>query len=442
MEKVFDLFSNIYKSSAGDGAFLAFEKLGVPITQGMFKLQPTDTTFSTALAVERLSEIANAVLEVDGDTVRRSNRTVPAMTELMLTQSMPLTSDTDAIISLGKAKSAASQAFDTTLGSLDGMFRFHAVYANPVDWYDPAAKDNWTLHTIGKQVEPPRTTPPSHPKDPRLWDASDKRPTWRVVPSNIQPTLSKPISRTHPIYAALSASDRAALVRNSSIQSTQVSLRPQVMAIRREAPPIKAQATVSPGLMRRATMGGTAIVSRSPSGAAGSAFAGASQAAAPTVPTMSTAGPLMMAEATAQLNFTTTPQPVSANSIDMSFDHCVVTLNRSWWPEVFVMLKNWFVPGYGRAAFSDGTGSGDSGLLSVLTSGFVAIRNLKISTKWSTDDLVAMQGAASFGPFSLVGRSYDAATRTLTCPGIQLIGWFCEALPILPPASDPTMAAP
>jgi hypothetical protein len=155
---------------------------------------------------------------------------------------------------------------------------------------------------------------------------------------------------------------------------------------------------------------------------------------------MKTAGPLIMAEATAELQANTTAQPVSTNSIDMSFEHCIVTLNRPWWPEVFLMLKHWFVPGYACAEFSDG--SGDSGLLPVLASGFVAIRNLKISTKWSNDDLVAMQGSASFGPFSLVGRTYDAGTGTLSCPGIQIIGWFCEALPILPPASDPAMAAP
>jgi hypothetical protein len=157
---------------------------------------------------------------------------------------------------------------------------------------------------------------------------------------------------------------------------------------------------------------------------------------------MKTAGPLIMAQATGQLQANTTTQPVSTNSIDMSFEHCVVTLNRPWWPEVFLMLKQWFVPGYACAEFSDGTGGEDAGLLPILASGFVAIRNLKISTKWSNDDVAAMQGAASFGPFSLVGRTYDAGTGTLTCPGIQIIGWFCEALPILPPNSDPAIDPP
>jgi hypothetical protein len=106
------------------------------------------------------------------------------------------------------------------------------------------------------------------------------------------------------------------------------------------------------------------------------------------------------------------------------------------------MVRNWFVPGYPRAAFSNSKGDGDLGLLPVLASGFVAIRNLKISTKWSDDDLVAIQKSASFGLFSLVGRDFNAGTGTLSCPGTQIIGWFCEALPILPPTSDPAMPEP
>src|SRR5437016_11991161 len=196
MEKVYDLFSGIYAAEAGDGAFLAFEKLGVPITPGMFKLQSTDTQFSPALAVERLSEIGNAVLQVDGDSVRRSNRTVPAMAEFMLTQSMPVTSDANAMASLGKAKNTASQAFDVTLGSMDGMFRFHPVYASPTNWYDPDANDNWTGHTIGKQEGSPQ---PAQPAQPAPQPASPGRPppkfqhqqlTWRIAPKNMQPDLS------------------------------------------------------------------------------------------------------------------------------------------------------------------------------------------------------------------------------------------------------------
>lgn len=434
MEKVYDLFSGIYAAEAGDGAFLAFEKLGVPITPGMFKLQSTDTQFSPALAVERLSEIGNAVLQVDGDSVRRSNRTVPAMTELMLTQSMPISPDANAMASLGRARTTAAQAFDVTLGSMDGMFRFHPVYASPTDWYDPSANDNWTGHTIGKQEGLPPPAQPAQPAQP----APPGRPspkfqhqqlTWRIAPKNIQPDLSEPVSRTNRLYSTLATSPQFATIQNSPTARAQFAARPQMFTKPGPAPSSapKGGFLASGFLQRVANAASTIASSGQPTTAAS---------------IMKTAGPLIMAQATGQLQANTTAQPVSTNSIDMSFEHCVVTLNRPWWPEVFLMLKQWFVPGYACAEFSDGTGGEDAGLLPILASGFVAIRNLKISTKWSNDDIAAMQGAASFGPFSLVGRTYDAGTGTLTCPGIQIIGWFCEALPILPPNSDPAIDPP
>jgi hypothetical protein len=564
MEKVYDLFSGIYASTSGSGAFLAFEKLGVPVTPGMFKLTPTDTALSPALAVQRLSEIGNAVLEVDGNSLRRSNRTVDAMAELMLTQAMPVTPE--AMASLGSAKTIASQAFDATLGSLDGMFRFHPVYGSPKDWYDPEAKDNWTLHTVGERDAPPTTTTSApQPRPVQL-----NRPTWGIVPIKMQSTLSQPISRTHPIFAVMAESRQVRVAENVSASPALGSIHPQMMVMSRpQVASIAGGVTISPLAMRNVAMAEPTTLAPSPSLGAcpaggvhnhqgsgdytlvlnapgahgqnnwrwcnkcqGLAFAGASSPGAcpaggvhdhegsgdytlamnvpgalgqsnwrwcnkcqglafagstspgacpaggvhdhqgsgdyilvgnaPGAPgqnnwrwcnkcqglafagtlDIKTAGPLVMADVTAQLHATTTAQPVATNSMDISFEHCIVTLTRPWWPEVFLMVRNWFVPGYPRAAFSNAKGDGDLGLLPVLASGFVAIRNLKISTQWSDDDLAAMQKSASFGPFSLVGREFNAGTGTLSCPGIQIVGWFCEALPILPPASDPTMAEP
>jgi hypothetical protein len=436
MEKVFDLFSSIYASKAGDGAFLAFEKLGVPITPGMFKLE--DGTFSPALAIEKLSEIGNAVLEADGDSVRRSNRTVPAVTELMLTQSMPVTSNADAMAALGKAKNPAAEAFDMTLPSSDPIAaRFHPVFANPVNWYDPDANDNWIAHTIGKQEGTPQQPPLGRPSGILL----EPRPTWHLVPTDLQPTLSLPLSRSHPLYIALANSEQVTPISKSPAESARFTVRPQVIAMRQSSASLAThEMTAAPAssFMKRVAMTGPASVARSQSFGN---IAPATSEVTPAASFMKSAGPLIMAQATAQLSTTTTSQAVSTNSMDMSFEHCVVTLNRPWWPEVFLMIRGWFVPGYASAEFSNGKGNGDPGLLPLLASGFVAIRNLKISTKWSDDDLVAMQKSASFGRFSLVGRTYDSQTGTLSCPGIQIIGWFCEALPILPPASDPAMAA-
>jgi len=151
--------------------------------------------------------------------------------------------------------------------------------------------------------------------------------------------------------------------------------------------------------------------------------------------------PLISAQASASIRAAATAQPVAAATVNLSFDHCIVTLQYPWFPQVFLMDRGWYVPGYIKGSFANGTGNGDTGYLPVLAGGFVVIRNLKISGQWTDQDLAAVQGSAAFGPFSLIGRSYDAHTGTLSCPGMQIIGWFCEALPVLPPNSDPALSA-
>ena len=46
-----------------------------------------------------------------------------------------------------------------------------------------------------------------------------------------------------------------------------------------------------------------------------------------------------------------------------------------------------------------------------------------------------------FGPFSLVGSQLEANSTSLICPGIQVIGWVMEPMPMLPPNSDPALPA-
>ena len=420
-DEVYDLLSGLYTPAAGGTAFLAFEKLGVPISSGMFKLQPTDTALSPALAVERLSEIANAVLTVDSDSVVRSNRTIDNTVELLLLQAAPVAPDQ--LQSLGAVRNSANAAFDNTLGSLEGAFRYHPVYASPADWYDPQAAGNWTLHTLGQQ-QGPAPAPPPTPPTPR--PVRVNRAQWRVLPSQMQPALSQPVRPTRPYFiqtAALRPAAAAPVVRAAPISAPA---QPQAMGAKPAIAALAQFAMSSPAV--RAGLGLQSATS---------------PAAAPPSPGLGTVvqalGPLAAAFANEQLSAAGTPEPVAADNVSLSFEHCVVTLTRHWFPQILLMIKNWYLPGYRSGSFSAGTGVGDAGLLPILAGGFVVIRNLRISAKWSAQDLAVVQGSTAFGPFSLVGRTYDAGSGTLSCPGMQIIAWFCEALPVLPPASDPSM---
>jgi len=426
MEKVYDLFSGLYASKGNSGAFLAFE-MGVPFTKDMFTLNGVT---SPAMAIESQSAIVNAVLTVQGEYVQRTTRTVDGQVGFMLLASMPV--DANSMATLGAVKAPANEAFKVDAGSLQGEFRYHPVYASPANWYDQSANDNWTQHTVGQaqgSQTPATSPPPSIPPRRVMIDA----PRWHVLPEPMRPVLAHPVAAApHEVFRP-----QTMVVAHPTVQPIahpvahpQFAMMPRSASTLVNPHPAPVIASHPP----------VAIVPKTP---------GPIVKVAPAVkvpPTVkvapapaATVNPMVMAQLNAQLHATTTPQAVAANSVTISFEHCIVSLIRPWFPEQFLMVKNWYVPGYSSASFSNGTGIGDNGLLPVLTSGFVAIRNLSISSKWSAQDLAVAQGSAAFGPFSLVGRTYDANSGTLSCPGMQIIGWFCTALPTLPPLTDPAL---
>ncbi len=429
MGKVYDLFSGLYASKGNSSAFLAFE-MGVPFTKDMFTLNGVT---SPAMAIESQSAIVNAVLTVQGEYVQRTTRTVDGQVGFMLLASMPV--DANSMATLGAVKSPANEAFKVDAGSLQGEFRYHPVYASPANWYDQGANDNWTQHTVGQQQgqQPTATSQPASIPPRRVMIEA---PRWHVLPEPMRPALAHPVAAApHEVFRP-----QTMVVAHPTVQPIahpvahpQFAMMPRSAATLvnpHPAPVIAPHPLIAPKIPGP-------IVKVAPAVKVAPTVKVA-PAPAPTV------NPMVMAQLNAQLHATTTPQAVAANSVTISFEHCIVSLVRPWFPEQFLMVKNWYVPGYSSASFSNGTGIGDNGLLPVLTSGFVAIRNLSISSKWSAQDLAVAQGSAAFGPFSLVGRTYDANSGTLSCPGIQIIGWFCTALPTLPPLTDPALvpAAP
>jgi len=414
MQKIYDVFSSAYAAHGNGAAFLAFEKLGVPLTDNMFKLQDTDPSPSPALACERLTEIAIRVIEAEGDAVIRTSRNVDAMAELMLTEAMPLSPEQMAM--LGAAKDSAKKDFDLELGSLDGLSRFHPVKASPPDWFVSTNSANWISHTVGDHQQT-GTPPPTGSRLPPRSTLMMTAPAWRVMPATVHPAIAQPLVETHPFLMTAAQHSFA----TAAIVPGQVTA---AMAVR---PAPTAQRSMA---LRQ--FGMTTLVRPV-------------SVAPPHVPPVAArpiriARPLIAAQAAANIRAAATAQPVATATVDISFDHCIVTLQYPWFPQVFLMDRGWYVPGYAKGSFSNGTGNGDTGYLPVLAGGFVVIRNLKISGQWTNQDLAAVQGSAAFGPFSLIGRSYDAHTGTLSCPGMQIIGWFCEALPVLPPNSDPALS--
>jgi hypothetical protein len=98
----------------------------------------------------------------------------------------------------------------------------------------------------------------------------------------------------------------------------------------------------------------------------------------------------------------------------------------------------------GNPATADGT------LMTIVPTGFIAVRDLKISAKWSSaeSDNIRKQLSASaefgWGPFSIGGSYQSDSTeykfksefdgRTISAPGLQIMGYICTVLPLAPKA--------
>jgi hypothetical protein len=145
-------------------------------------------------------------------------------------------------------------------------------------------------------------------------------------------------------------------------------------------------------------------------------------------------------------NPATSAPPALHPSFAMSFEYCIVELNRPWFSGDFLASAGWYVPGAHQGDYASGPvattsasspAPAPSGSFAYVPTAFIAIKNLSINA-------AALEGGApdagqpmAFGPFSLANAT--GSSDALTAPGIQIIAWICSVQPQLPPATDPAL---
>lgn len=129
--------------------------------------------------------------------------------------------------------------------------------------------------------------------------------------------------------------------------------------------------------------------------------------------------------------------PVSSTTqgFSISFKYCLVNITRSWLKSALINTKNWYMFGTTAGEYSQGRLDNNPGMFPLLTSSFVAIRDLKISANWSPQDLHNAVAAKSFGPFDISAGSINQ--NTIEAKGLQIIAWQSRLMPVLPPLSPP-----
>jgi hypothetical protein len=456
MQKFYDYFIDRYRKSGGSGAdtspaFLAFESIGTAITPDMFELGTG--AFSSQLALEQFSTLANILPVLDGTTITNpSLKTADGLYELMLYSAKPSPGSDTAPFDHFRSK--ADQSFDTArmVNLLPTGRPFHPAVATPPDWCAPENAGGWTSASFGRSEQTTTSVdvgnpPPAPPVAPlRPWNirilAADLRPALEspVAVAQLMPTLRarkldpdgipqrmvmKP--RTHAFATAKVAALATAggqTGQNSqgdiaplqalAEQPARVSFAPQAVASRTMLAPL-ARARIDPDLMVQTdvTAAREVMILR----------------------------PEVLAAQTMTLNAAASSREVTSSSISLSFEYCLVNVTRPWLSTGFLTLRNWYMEGFRDGELASGSGIGGMPL-EVIPVAALVVRKLSIRAAWSHEEQQSLQDTLSFGPFSLQGRSVDQVSGVITCPDMQIVAWICEPMPRLPPAADPALAVP
>ncbi|MVZ65361.1 hypothetical protein GQF61_05800 [Sphingobacterium sp. DK4209] len=133
-------------------------------------------------------------------------------------------------------------------------------------------------------------------------------------------------------------------------------------------------------------------------------------------------------------------QPSQADGFELSFDYCLVNLQRDWFDRSLLhYAKLWYAKALEKDFFSNGMKDNTNrGELKCITTAMILVKNLKIVAKWSQQDKVNAGDSISLGFFNVADSEINSKNELIN-PGIQALGWICEVFPALPIVSDPKL---
>ena len=170
---------------------------------------------------------------------------------------------------------------------------------------------------------------------------------------------------------------------------------------------------------------------------------------------------LWLASGGADYSKTTSYSKSSTTDISISVELMRVVIDRPWFDPLVLRSRAWRWGINNLGAISDGadpsTGATPHGDMPLLPTDLVLARNLEISGQFSSEEqrmvrtMLEVQASVGYGPFSIKGHYGRSSSEesshatmtgtTITNPDVQVIGWFCEVLPMVP-NPDPALPWP
>lgn len=424
-----DFFLNLFGMAAGSPILFRFDKFDSVISDQDF-IDPNhpELGYLPALVIEKFSDLVNHIPVDTGDgmNIFLSADTIDDTYFFrLLSPSIPYIpvgiddATKQAIISnFSPIKADALKIWNNlTLESITGlMLQYKPSQATPEDWYDKTKNDVWTNHSF--QINQTSSVPASGPST-QLWKLKLSDEIMRKV-------LQLPVAV------------------DTSVEQPPIDIPDHVLKLRETLTPQMTSVVDERTPMAVETLPSRLVVSSVLARSISTAAAGSLRTEAVVTPVENVAlfdtflqqnNKLDISKrllVTQYIGTNAPTQSVTTDSLSISFDYCLVRIDRQWWKNIFTDNTTWCIPAVPKGQV---TTSGPAGNLPLMPIAFVAIRNLEIDANWTTEDITNASSATDFGPFKVTA---NIVNNKLTYEGLQIFGWMLQKMPDLPPNDTPS----
>jgi hypothetical protein len=432
-----DFFSNLFRTDAGSPVLFRFDKFGSVVSDQDFidPIHP-ELGYLPALVREKFSDLVNHIPVDLGDGMNiflSPDLIDDTYFFRLLSPSIPYIPDgiddatKQAIISaFSLIKADALKIWNNlTLESITGlMLQYKPSVATPQDWYDRTKNDVWTNHSF--QINEKSSTSTSSPST-QLWKLKLSDESMRNVlqlPVVVDKSVEQP---------PINIPDHVLKLRETLI--------PKVTSVGEERTPLAVEALSNQLVFTPAVSHNISIA------AEGNLRANVRVTPVDNVrvtpvdnvalydtflrqnTTLDVSKKLLVNQ---YIGINTPTQSVTTDNISISFDYCLVKVERQWWKSIFSNATSWCIPTVSKGQV---TSSGPAGNLPLMPIGFVAIRNLVIEANWTAEDVTNASSATDFGPFKV---NANIVNNKLTHEGLQTFAWVLQKMSDLPPNDVPS----
>lgn len=454
MDNVRDFFTEQYEGVEKSNSFLSFEALGTMINPKDFK--DDNEEISEIKATEQLSILGDRLPEIDDIFLTNTSR-LSTLYEMLIrganfySEKIKADDLSPYLALFAEAKKDAefkyNEAVKASIERPEGNYL--PIYGTPNKWYDPNGSF-WQTKTFSEkesEVAPaPKSSAIIKTAVPFLWKTSLMANPKILNTTAIKAVKLKPILHAQPLnvkmatvaapVAAKAKVKKGPFTFGGSRKMTKArSGRTKTLVPSRRGK----QTTVVPSIRGGTIRKGRGISSKPLKLFPAKTAQVKSVAAWSSLAVLKHLDIAERTKMTSQIahNNTAPQEPVRSNGFEMSFDYCIVNLERSWYDTaMFHHAKLWYGLAMEENYFSTGTkDETNSGALKCIPTAMILIKDLKLKAAWTNEDIKNAKNSVGLGIFNLSESTFT--DNELTNSGMQIIGWMCEVLPKLPENSDP-----